>query len=189
ERARLYADLRELEFDYQAGKLSATDYTGLRQDIKLKAATVLQQMDELSRKTPPVKAAEKRKSPSRSATPAGGQGGSSCGWQLVAGGAFLLIFGLVLGIALTKSLRPRSSEQDTVTGDFLTGTGTSGSEASSQLQQGQAAFAKQDWPKAIEAFKNVLAADPNQPEEHAYMGFILVQAGDWKSNILDVSYI
>src|SRR5437016_13694053 len=32
ERARLYADLRELEFDYQAGKLSETDYTGLRQD-------------------------------------------------------------------------------------------------------------------------------------------------------------
>ena len=134
ERARLYADLRELEFDYQAGKLSETDYTGLRQDIELKAATVLQQMDELSQKTPPVKAVEKRKSPSRSATPAGGQGGSSRGWQLVAGGAFLLIFGLVLGIALTKSLRPRSSEQDTVTGDFLTGTGTNGSEASSQLQ-------------------------------------------------------
>jgi len=177
ERARLYADLRELEFDYQAGKLSETDYTGLRQDIELKAATVLQQWDELSRKTPPVKAVEKRKSPSRSATPAGGQGGSSRGWQLVAGGVFLLIFGLVLGIALTKSLRPRSSEQDTVTGDFLTGTGTSGSEASSQLQQGKAAFAKQDWPKAIEAFKNVLAADPNQPEAHAYMGFILVQAG------------
>jgi len=177
ERARLYADLRELEFDYQAGKLSETDYTGLRQDIELKAATVLQQWDELSRKTPPVKAVEKRKSPSRSATPAGGQGGSSRGWQLVAGGVFLLIFGLVLGIALTKSLRPRSSEQDTVTGDFLTGTGTSGSEASSQLQQGKAAFAKQDWPKAIEAFKNVLAADPNQPEAHSYMGFILVQAG------------
>src|SRR4029077_17968706 len=37
--------------------------------------------------------------------------------------------------------------------------------------------AKQDWPKAIEAFKQALAADPNQPEAHAYMGFILVQAG------------
>src|SRR5947199_400551 len=103
ERARLYADLRELEFDYQAGKLSETDYTGLRQDIELKAATVLQQMDELSQKTPPVKAVEKRKSPSRSATPAGGQGGSSRGWQLVGSGAFLLIFSLVLGMTLYQA--------------------------------------------------------------------------------------
>jgi len=31
--------------------------------------------------------------------------------------------------------------------------------------------------KAIEAFKLVLAQEPNQPEAHAYMGFILAQAG------------
>jgi tetratricopeptide (TPR) repeat protein len=38
-------------------------------------------------------------------------------------------------------------------------------------------YYKQNYPKAIEAFKKALAADPNQPEAHAYMGFILVQAG------------
>lgn len=62
-----------------------------------------------------------------------------------------------------------------MTGDFL--TGTAGSESTRFLQEGKAAFAKQDWPKAIEAFKQALAIDPNQPEAHAYMGFILVQAG------------
>ena len=62
-----------------------------------------------------------------------------------------------------------------MTGDFL--TGTAGSESAQFLQEGKSAFAKQDWPKAIEAFKQALAVDPNQPEAHAYMGFILVQAG------------
>jgi tetratricopeptide (TPR) repeat protein len=62
-----------------------------------------------------------------------------------------------------------------MTGDFL--TGTAGSESARFLQEGKAAFDKQDWPKAIEAFKQALAVDPNQPEAHAYMGFILVQAG------------
>ena len=72
-------------------------------------------------------------------------------------------------------MRPRESTQDSITGGFLTGTGESGS--TQFLQEGKSAFAKQDWPKAIEAFKQALAADPNQPEAHAYMGFILVQAG------------
>ena len=97
------------------------------------------------------------------------------GWQFATGGVLLLLFGLTLGIALTNSVRPRESTQDSITGDFLTGTG--GSESAQFLKQGKSAFAKQDWPKAIEAFKQALAVDPNQPEAHAYMGFILVQAG------------
>jgi cytochrome c-type biogenesis protein CcmH len=90
----------------------------------------------------------------------------------------LLLFGLTLGIFLTQSLRPRQSEQDTLTGGFLTGTANANSAgAASALEEGKAAFEKQDWPKAIDAFKKVLAADPNQPEAHTYMGFILIQAG------------
>ena len=87
----------------------------------------------------------------------------------------MLLFGLTLGIVLTNSLRPRDSTQDSITGDFL--TGTAGNESAQFLQQGKSAFAKQDWPKAIEAFKQALVIDPNQPEAHAYMGFILLQAG------------
>jgi cytochrome c-type biogenesis protein CcmH len=179
ERARLYADLKELEFDFQAGKLSATDYGELRQDIECKAVSVLQQLDALSEsvqsKTAPKKPQEKTRAEKAGGTKVAGLRG----WQLAAGGAFLLLFGLALGVALTKSLRPRASEQDTMTGDFLTGTGSpqTNSEVTSSLQEGKAAFAKQDWTKAIDAFKKALASDPNQAEAHAYMGFILVQAG------------
>jgi tetratricopeptide (TPR) repeat protein len=45
------------------------------------------------------------------------------------------------------------------------------------MNEGKHAFSQQDFPKAIDAFKKALAADPNNPEAHAYMGFILVQAG------------
>ena len=175
DRARLYAELKELEFDFQAGKLAEADYATVKLEIESKAAAVLQQIDSL---LPPETSAsqvvERRRSKEKKL--AGEMHKKTYRrWQLAAGGSFLLIFGLTLGIVLTHSLRQRESEQDSITGDFLTGTGSS--EAVRFLQEGKSAFAKQDWPSAIEAFKRALAADPNQPEAHAYMGFILIQAG------------
>lgn len=174
DRARLYAELKEIEFDYQAGKLAESDYAALKFDIENKAGAVLQQLDVIAsrRQTPASQSAGRQtaKKPSSNDTQRPYQR-----WQLAMGGIFLLLFGLTLGVALTNSLRPRESTEDSITGGFL--TGTDGSEGSKFLQEGKSAFAKQDWPKAIEAFKRALAADPNQPEAHAYMGFILVQAG------------
>jgi cytochrome c-type biogenesis protein CcmH/NrfG len=174
ERARLYSELKELEFDFQAGKLAASDYGALKLECESKAAAVLQQIDLLLPAEPPSsrtdgrQVTEKKRRGNETRKP-------YRGWQLAAGGALLLLFGLTLGIVLTSSLRPRESPQDSITGDFLTGTGSS--DSARFLQEGKSAFAKQDWPRAIEAFKQALAADPNQPEAHAYMGFILVQAG------------
>jgi cytochrome c-type biogenesis protein CcmH len=175
ERERLYAELQELEFDFQAGKLSETDYQTLKLEIESKAAAVLQQLEALPPAEPvPTRAAD-RKPPRSRESRASTNRAAFRTWQVVAGAAFLLIFGLSLGMILTNSLRPRGSAEDSMTGDFLTGTG--GSETARLLQDGKSAFAKQDWPTAIETFKKVLAADPNQPEAHAYMGLILVQAG------------
>jgi tetratricopeptide (TPR) repeat protein len=175
ERARLYAELRELEFDFQAGKLAESDDQILKLEIENKASLVVQQLDTLPFSQPsPVESSGNR--PARQ--PAGRPEKPSHrhrGWQLAAGATFLLLFGLTLGVVLTNSLRPRESFEDSMTGDFLTGTGSS--ENSQLLAQGKAAFAKQDWPRAIEAFKKVLVSDPNQPEAHAYMGYILAQAG------------
>ena len=38
ERDRLYAELKELQFDFQAGKLAASDYATLKLEIENKAA-------------------------------------------------------------------------------------------------------------------------------------------------------
>jgi tetratricopeptide (TPR) repeat protein len=90
----------------------------------------------------------------------------------------LLVFGLTLGVILMNSLKPRGGEGDSITGDFLTGTPTADkSNVPALLQEGKIAFNKQDMRKAIDAFKGVLAANPNQPEANSYMGVILMQAG------------
>jgi cytochrome c-type biogenesis protein CcmH len=175
QRERLYSELKELEFDFQAGKLSAADYQAVKLEVESKAAAVLQQLEAL----PPTQPAPKKAPDEKPPRPQEAHGKTKRAgfrtWQLVTGAVFLLIFGLSLGVMLTNSLRPRGSAEDSMTGDFLTGTG--GSETARLLEDGKSAFAKQDWPKAIENFKKVLAADPNQPEAHTYMGFILVQAG------------
>jgi cytochrome c-type biogenesis protein CcmH len=175
QRGRIKNELVELDFDFQSGKLSDSDYTQLKQEIEAKGAAVIQQLASL-----PAEAATKK--PKEKIIRAAGQksGQSSTRfrrWQLVGGGIFLMLFGLALGVMLTKSIRPRAGENDTMTGDFLTGTSPANSEARAALTEGKTAFANQEFPKAIEAFKKVLTADPNNPEAHSYMGFILVQAG------------
>jgi len=180
ERARFYADLKELDFDYQAGKLSEADYSALRSEIETKAATVLEQLDRIAKSVPHKKPAEKPPAQPQPQTTGDKARPRVRGWQLAVGGAFLLVFGVTVGVLLTTSLRSRDAGQGSITGDFLTGTdapGGRGNEVASVLQEGKAAFSKQDWQKAIESFKKVLAMDPNQPEAHAYMGAILLQAG------------
>ncbi|MGH7827962.1 MAG: cytochrome c-type biogenesis protein CcmH [Candidatus Binatia bacterium] len=175
ERGRLVAETKELEFDFQCDKLSEADYTSLRSELETKAAAIARQLESLP--TPTTPPLEEGKAPRPAPKKSADARGRFRRWQLVAGGTFLLIFGVTVGVLLTNSLRPRTSAQDSLTGDFLTGTSSGSSDMTSLLNEGKAAFANQDWPKAIETFKKVLAADPNHPEAHSYMGFILVQAG------------
>jgi len=174
ERSRLSTEWTELDFDYQSGKLSESDYQALKYEVEAKAAGVMQQLAAMPAKTvvPAMAKAARAKSAKDAPSPSRFRG-----WQMVTGGVFLLLFGLALGVMLTKSIRPRQGESDTMTGDFMTGTAPANSEASAALTEGKQAFSRQEFPKAIEAFKKVLATDPNNPEAHSYMGFILMQAG------------
>ncbi|HXF75196.1 MAG TPA: cytochrome c-type biogenesis protein CcmH [Methylomirabilota bacterium] len=175
ERLRLKDELSELEFDFQSGKLSADDYNSLKQEIETKAASIRRQIAAL----PPEPAA--RSSNEKLAAPRVSKPAEERmrfrRWQLVGGGLFLLLFGLGLGVMLTKAVRPRESSNDTMTGDFLTGTTSLSADTRAALNEGKQAFARKEFPRAIEAFKKVLAADPNNPEAHSYMGFILIEAG------------
>ena len=174
ERVHLQHELADLDFDFQAGKLSESDYVALKQEIEAKAATVLQEISSL----PPDAIAKPAPKPAPARTrPQQATAAQFQLWKIIAGGTFLLLFGLTLGVMLTKAARPRGSENDTITGDFLTGTTSGSAEVRAALDEGKQAFEKQEFPKAIEAFKKVLATEPNNPEAHSYMGFILVQAG------------
>ena len=171
-RGHVRDELNELEFDFQSGKLSAADYTQLRQEIESKGVRVLQQLSVLPA-APKVKPQDLKAKP-RQDTIAPSRFKR---WQLIGGGVFLLLFGLTLGVMLTQSIRPRQGEGDTMTGDFMTGTTPMSGAAGAAMAEGKQAFQRQEFPKAIEAFKKVLAADPAHPEAHSYMGFILMQAG------------
>ena len=48
ERDSAYQAIRDLDFDFQLGKLSSADYQALRERHKALAATVLQQIDAVS---------------------------------------------------------------------------------------------------------------------------------------------
>ena len=170
ERARLRSELAELDFDFQSGKLSASDYAALRQEIETKGASVVSRLAAL-----PSEAKAKPGGGVKKPETRGAARPQFRRWQIIAGGVFLLVFGLALGVMLTRSVRERDSEGGSITGDFMTGTTPPAARAA--LAEGKQAFSKQDFPKAIEAFKKVLTDDPNNPEAHTYMGYILIQAG------------
>lgn len=114
ERVRLYAALRELDFDHGAGKLSAEDYAEMRRDYGSRAAAVLAALE--SAPPEPVPAAGAAASPVRRRR----------AWRLAAGAVFLAAFGVALAVFLSASLRPRMEQMGSITGDFLTGTGPGG---------------------------------------------------------------
>lgn len=181
ERARLYNELQELELDYQAGKLSEADYHEARRGYEEQASGVLKQLGSqvLSETKPPVKKDEPKSS----------QRGSRPGWVFPVTAAFLLLFGVTLGVLLSNSLRTRTSPDDSITGDFLTGTIVESATAQrgnldALLKQGRDAYSRQQWAESIDAFKKVLAIDAKHPEAHSYMGLILAGAGHSDAAIL-----
>ncbi len=171
ERTRIYRNLRELEFDHQAGKLSRADYESLRERYEHQAARSL-----AAAGVPPA--------PESAATAVTAPRRARRRWALPVGAALLLAGGVTLGLLLGQSLRPRTSTRDSITGDFLTGTGPGGvspsmvsEEPAAALRRGQEAYQREDFRNAIEAFRTVLNQDPGHPLANAYMGMVLARAG------------
>jgi cytochrome c-type biogenesis protein CcmH len=168
ERHSLYTALRELDFDHRSGKLSRVDYEALRDDYEGRAAGVLAELTRTEARAgaPRVPVARReavRRPPRRP-------------WRLVAASAFLLVLGVSVGYVLSQSVRPRADDRQSITGDALTGTAPA-REPRRLVEAGRAAYDRQDWPAAIDAFEQVLALDPDDPEAHAFLGMILHQGG------------
>ena len=184
EGMRFLKEIKELEFDFQAGKLGETDYTAIRQEIEGKAAAVLQRLDAMPAKAPAKKAGPKTEGPQQAAKHTAESRRSARQWQIVAGAVFLLVFGISVGVFLTQSVRPRGSEGESITGGFMTGTTPVNGDVPSLMQTGKAAFQRKDWRTAIQAFKKVLAVEPNNVEAHTHMAYILMQAGHSEEALL-----
>lgn len=182
-RRRAYTDLRELELDYQAGKLSRSDYEALRNVYERQAATIL--ADETNQEPPPMPNTTRKQGRDDAHTPVARRR-----WTLAVAAVVLLAGGIAVGLLLGQSLRPRTSTEDSITGDFLTGTdkqnspGTRPADLNELLNKGRIAFEKKELKKAIESFKAVLSTDPDNPVANAYMGLILAQAGHAEAALL-----
>ncbi len=179
EQSRLESEIAELEFDFQSGKLSEADYAALSREMEAQRAAIARQLTAMPQASAPRDVAAKPK-PDKAA--AATQPRTPKNWQLAAGACFLLILGLGLGVLLTQSVRSRDS-QGSLTGDFLTGTKSAGG-TEALLAQGRAAVENGNFPQAIDAFKKVLGADPNNAEANAYMGLMLSQAGHGEGAIM-----
>ena len=170
--ARLVESLRELLFDYRAGKLSVRDYEELRTLYEVRAAQLVR--SEAPRRdaevsvpmsAPVVRA---RLSPARRV------------WRLAVAALFLVGFGAAIGFFLPQSVRLRG--EGSPTGDFLTGTrddvARNGSRnLSTLLEQGRQAMEAQDVRRAIDLFNRALEVDPDQPTARTYLGLIFHRAG------------
>jgi len=194
ERESLYAALRELDFDYRSGKLSQTDYEALREDYEARAADVLAELDQLQL-TPQLIAHMPAPEHPAATQPPTPRLWPWRPWRLVAGSVFLVAFALALGYFLGQSVRPRLGAQDTITGDFLTGTGPGGIAPGSQgagsdidrlLASGRVAYERQDWRAAIDAFKQALTHDRENPVAHTFLGLILQRAGHGDAALLAI---
>lgn len=132
ERARLYAALRELDFDHRAGKLSPDDYAEMRREYGGRAAAVLAALESAPPHPVPAQASAGIPQP-QAARPVR----SRRAWRLAAGTVFLLVFAVALVAFLSASLRPRMDGMGSPTGDFLTGTGPGGISPSSAEAMGR----------------------------------------------------
>lgn len=186
ERARLYEALRELAFDHRADKLSSEDYEAMRADYEARAAQALLDLEAGRARE---RAGGRRRS--RGEEPAAASGSSPESrrrrpLRAALAGAFVLAFGVAIGVFLTQGIRPRASSMDSMTGDFLTGTGPGGvsptlsfqgNALARDLDEGRAAFDRGDLRMAADHFKRVLAVEPDHPLALSSLALILARGG------------
>ncbi len=170
--------LRELELDRVAGHVTEEDYRDLHARYEGDAVAALRRLDALGPARPP------RAAPTPTvATP----------WTrqpvaLGAMGAGLLVFGLVLGLLVSRYSTPAPPEPDMVTAPPGMPPGMSPSSGgpprplSKEMLQGmlQAAHASLDagrYQEAIAAYTAVLRREPRNVDAITHLGVILALAG------------
>ncbi|OGL10200.1 MAG: hypothetical protein A3I17_00290 [Candidatus Rokubacteria bacterium RIFCSPLOWO2_02_FULL_72_37] len=182
---RLYEALRELAFDHRAGKLSAEDYEAMRAEYEARAAAALLERDTEIQRARAGAAASRPESRAARRRPRRG----IVRWKparAVIAAVLVLVFGVAVGFSLTQGIRARGSAMDSITGDFLTGTGPGGVSTTVSLSrntiernlaEGRAAFERGDFRAAIGHFKSVLDVEANDPAALSYLGTILARGG------------
>src|SRR5262245_33757958 len=175
--------LRELELDRQAGHVDDGDYRDLHSRYERDAVAVLRRLDALG----PAAEAERD---ARASTPAPPTPWTRQPAVLGAAGAGLLVFGVLLGLLVSRYSTPAPPEPGMATAPpgapSVMGPGSAASGAPRPLPREmlegmlQAAHASLDagrYQEAIAAYTAVLKRDPRNVDAITHLGVILALAG------------
>ena len=186
EKVAALRTIRELEADREAGHLLEADYAEMLGQYEARAAAVLRRLDALP---PPARPA-----------PSGGPTLPLAPWSrqpavLGSAGIAVLIFGVVLGVLVTRYTTPAPVERppsDLGAGSESPGPLGPGNAPGGQggpprplsremlqgmLQAARASLEAGRYPEAISAYKAILKRDPRNVGAITHLGLILALAG------------
>jgi tetratricopeptide (TPR) repeat protein len=195
ERTAAYRALKELAFDHEAGHLSDDDYEALRARYEERAADVLAALDALPPPTPAPAAPSAERAARR-------------GWTrhpatLPAAAVLLVVFGVVIGLGVTRFSQPEAPMTAAVPGGVMPGgpmtgvpmppggPGTTPGPAGAgeparpippQVMAGMLNAARESlyagrYQEAIAAYQAVLKRDPRNVDAMTHLGAIVAIGG------------
>jgi tetratricopeptide (TPR) repeat protein len=169
QKTELYAQIRDLDFDYAAGSIAETDYRATRAKLEAAAAEALEALETLGAPPPPPVAV----GPGQAPAPAPRAGGLRL--ALLLGG--VLALGLALGYFLATSVGPRGPDgSPTGTVGGLGMRGPVPGAAATPLDEARALVERGEVGKALEIYRAVLGQDPRNVEAITQLGVILARA-------------
>jgi tetratricopeptide (TPR) repeat protein len=187
QKASFYRALKELDFDHEAGHLSDDDYTTLRARYETQAAEVLGELDMLA----PSKHLPPAEEPRRPTVP-GRQSWTRHPLTLAGGGLVVLLFGVVIGLGVTRFAEPERSAppgggmaMPMPSSDTTPAAGSAASRATPlapEMRAGMLRAARQSlmdnrYPEAIAAYQAVLKRDAKNVDALTHMGLIVAIGG------------
>lgn len=184
EKERLYRTLEELDFERDAGHLSADDHGSLRDRYERRAVEVIAAMDELATRTVDAR-------PAPRPTPASAPAWTRRPVTIALGAASLLGFGIALGLGLARHTKPDMAASapppappplsDSAAGAPSAANAPRGP-LTPQMLQGMLQAARSSlqagrYSEAIAAYQAVLKRDPKNVDALAHLGLIVAIGG------------
>ena len=182
QKAELYGQIHDLDFDYAAGSIAEGDYRQTRAQIEAAAAETLKTLEALGAGAaaalpPPVE----RPRPSPGARGTAGASSRTRGLRLALLLVGVLGLGLALGYFLAASLGPRGPDGSPTGSVGGLGMGRASPPGSAdrradRLEEARALVDGGEVGKAFEIYRGILGRDPRNVEAITQLGVILARA-------------
>ena len=199
QRDQVYRTILESDFDFQAGKLSESDYRGLREAKEQEAVTILKSLDALEATRPRGQRPIPAPPPSR--REAGAVRGGLLSPRAIAfagTGIGLVMVGVAVGLLASDTFRPRpDAAMGGMAGmDMGPASATAGASPrgpvdptllEGMLRAAHAALEQGQVSQAATAYRAVLDRDPHNADALVHLGVILREAGELEAALISLN--